>query len=148
MIHVMGDEIAQCNVSHRARMWPRLPPPLTHLPPSPPLPQTKLVSLLPRESSSKEVDAGLLTIVSYPAFAVETRDLANKTRTEVITKLQVEKTNIKSCIYMYMYNTNMAIELFAAKAVMTVYVCFHGNTGSLWVQEVPQRWLSNCEGGM
>ena len=95
MIHVMGDEIAQCNVSQRARMWPRLPPsPYSPPLPSPPLPQTKLVSLLPRESSSKEVDAGLLTIVSYPAFAVETRDLANKTRTEVITKLQVEKTNI------------------------------------------------------
>jgi phosphorylase kinase alpha/beta subunit len=62
VIHVMGDEIAQCN--------------------------TKLISLLPRESSSKEVDAGLLTIISYPAFAAGTSELSDITRSEVITKLE------------------------------------------------------------
>ena len=51
--------------------------------------QTKLVSLLPRESSSKEVDAGLLTIISYPAFAASTTELCDATRTEVISKLEV-----------------------------------------------------------
>lgn len=62
VIHVMGDEIAQCT--------------------------TKLVSLLPRESGSKEVDAGLLTIVSFPAFAAPTNDICSTTRTEIISKLE------------------------------------------------------------
>lgn len=49
--------------------------------------QTKLNSLLPRESSSKEIDAALLTIIGYPAFAVSDPSLASKTKEEVITKL-------------------------------------------------------------
>ncbi len=49
--------------------------------------QTKLNSLLPRESSSKEIDAALLTIVGFPAFAVSDPCMAQETKEEVITKL-------------------------------------------------------------
>lgn len=49
--------------------------------------QTKLNSLLPRESSSKEVDASLLTIIGYPAFAVENPDLIRETKDKIISKL-------------------------------------------------------------
>ena len=51
--------------------------------------QTKLLSLLPRESGSKEVDAGLLTIIGYPAFAVESQDVIHKTHSEILSKLMV-----------------------------------------------------------
>ena len=44
-------------------------------------------SLLPRESSSKEIDAGLLTIISYPAFAVENPNLYQETKEQIIEKL-------------------------------------------------------------
>lgn len=50
-------------------------------------PQTKLNSLLPRESSSKEVDAGLLTILSYPAFSVTDPSIISNTKEEIISKL-------------------------------------------------------------
>lgn len=62
VIHVLPDEIA------RARMT--------------------LQSLLPRESSSKEVDAALLSVISYPAFAVEAEALVDRTREDVVRKLQ------------------------------------------------------------
>lgn len=39
---------------------------------------------------SKEVDAGLLAIISYPAFAVEDVDIVNMTKEEIISKLQVQ----------------------------------------------------------
>jgi phosphorylase kinase alpha/beta subunit len=60
--HVLSDEIARARVT--------------------------LESLLPWESSSKEVDAALLTIVGYPAFAVDDKQLANRTRQRVIDLLQ------------------------------------------------------------
>ncbi|XP_065885747.1 phosphorylase b kinase regulatory subunit alpha, liver isoform-like [Dysidea avara] len=62
VIHVLPDEIQQCN--------------------------TKLMSLLPRESSSKEIDAGLLSIIGYPAFAVDSVDMINTVRKSVSEKLQ------------------------------------------------------------
>lgn len=62
VIHVLPDEIA------RARMT--------------------LESLLPRESGSKEVDAALLSIIGFPAFAVERKDLVDRTRQNVVEKLQ------------------------------------------------------------
>ncbi|MFM7370051.1 MAG: glycoside hydrolase family 15 protein, partial [Sphaerospermopsis kisseleviana] len=46
-----------------------------------------LESLLPRESASKEVDAALLSIISYPAFAVEDAQLRERTYKEIINKL-------------------------------------------------------------
>lgn len=52
-------------------------------------PQSILNSMLPRASTSKEVDAGLLSIISYPAFAVEDMELVNMTKEEIISKLQV-----------------------------------------------------------
>ena len=45
--------------------------------------------MLPRASTSKEVDAGLLSIISYPAFAVEDPELVAVTKSEIISKLQV-----------------------------------------------------------
>ncbi|MBV9849940.1 MAG: glycoside hydrolase family 15 protein [Armatimonadetes bacterium] len=47
-----------------------------------------LESLLPWESSSKEVDAALLSVVGFPAFAVEDADLARRTRERVVERLQ------------------------------------------------------------
>ncbi|OCT94195.1 phosphorylase b kinase regulatory subunit alpha, liver isoform isoform X1 [Xenopus laevis] len=50
--------------------------------------QSILYSMLPRASTSKEIDAGLLSIISYPAFAVEDINMVNVTKNEIITKLQ------------------------------------------------------------
>ncbi|XP_028338698.1 phosphorylase b kinase regulatory subunit alpha, liver isoform isoform X5 [Physeter macrocephalus] len=47
-----------------------------------------LFSMLPRASTSKEIDAGLLSIISFPAFAVEDVNLVNVTKNEIISKLQ------------------------------------------------------------
>ncbi|MBE9163606.1 MULTISPECIES: glycoside hydrolase family 15 protein [Microcoleaceae] len=62
VIHVLPDEIARSRVT--------------------------LESLLPRESSSKEVDAALLSVISFPAFAVEDKELVERTRNKIIDKLQ------------------------------------------------------------
>ncbi len=47
-----------------------------------------LHALLPRESASKETDAALLSIVGWPAFAVDKADLAERTRASVLAQLQ------------------------------------------------------------
>lgn len=44
-------------------------------------------ALLPRESGSKEVDAALLAIIGWPAFAVDEPDLVARTRGEILEKL-------------------------------------------------------------
>jgi len=62
VIHVLPDEIS------RARLT--------------------LESLLPRESGSKEVDAAVLSIISFPAFAIEDAGLVERTRQKIIDKLQ------------------------------------------------------------
>ena len=61
VIHVLPDEIARARVT--------------------------LEALLPRESSSKEVDAALLSAISFPAFAVEDEALREKTRQKILDKL-------------------------------------------------------------
>ncbi|XP_047437280.1 phosphorylase b kinase regulatory subunit alpha, liver isoform isoform X2 [Mugil cephalus] len=50
--------------------------------------QSILCSVLPRASTSKEIDAGLLSVISFPAFAVEDADLVAITKSEIISKLQ------------------------------------------------------------
>ncbi|VDN12885.1 unnamed protein product [Dibothriocephalus latus] len=60
-IHVLLDESQQCN--------------------------TVLENMLPRESHSKETDAALLGIISYPAFAVNDKQIIEKTRSTVLSKL-------------------------------------------------------------
>ncbi|XP_019485135.1 PREDICTED: phosphorylase b kinase regulatory subunit alpha, skeletal muscle isoform isoform X3 [Hipposideros armiger] len=62
VIHVLADEVQHC--------------------------QSILNSILPRASTSKEVDASLLSVVSFPAFAVEDNELVEVTKQEIITKLQ------------------------------------------------------------
>jgi phosphorylase kinase alpha/beta subunit len=62
VVHVLPDEIA------RTRMT--------------------LESLLPRESGSKEVDAALLSVIGFPAFAIENPTLVERTRNDVVNKLQ------------------------------------------------------------
>nr|XP_039256561.1 phosphorylase b kinase regulatory subunit alpha, skeletal muscle isoform-like isoform X2 [Styela clava] len=47
-----------------------------------------LYSMLPRESNSKEVDASLLSVIGYPAFAVSDENLVKLTRETVVKKLQ------------------------------------------------------------
>ncbi|WP_339065062.1 glycoside hydrolase family 15 protein [Teredinibacter turnerae] len=49
--------------------------------------RTNLAALLPRESLSKEVDAALLSIIGFPAFAVGDSILATETRDEILKKL-------------------------------------------------------------
>lgn len=62
VIHVMPDTIYWCN--------------------------TILQCMLPRESNSKETDSALLSIISYPAFALDDMNLINLTRNEILNKLQ------------------------------------------------------------
>uniref|UniRef100_A0A673JTA7 Phosphorylase b kinase regulatory subunit n=1 Tax=Sinocyclocheilus rhinocerous TaxID=307959 RepID=A0A673JTA7_9TELE len=62
VVHILADDIQHC--------------------------QSILSSMLPRASTSKEVEAGLLSIISYPAFAVEDMELVNITKEEIISKLQ------------------------------------------------------------
>ncbi|XP_045492080.1 probable phosphorylase b kinase regulatory subunit alpha isoform X3 [Colias croceus] len=62
VIHVLADEAQKC--------------------------QAVLQSMLPRESNSKELDSGLLSIISYPAFAVDDPNLITKTRETIVNKLQ------------------------------------------------------------
>lgn len=44
--------------------------------------------MLPRESSSKETDSGILSVIGFPAFAVDDPMLIQYTRETIITKLQ------------------------------------------------------------
>ena len=46
-----------------------------------------LLGLLPRESNSKETDSALLSIIGYPAYAVEDKDLVDLTRETIVKKL-------------------------------------------------------------
>ncbi|MDM7958696.1 MAG: glycoside hydrolase family 15 protein [Synechococcus sp. WH 8007] len=46
-----------------------------------------LSGLLPRESASKEVDAACLSVIGYPAWAVEDRALVERTRDKIRTEL-------------------------------------------------------------
>jgi phosphorylase kinase alpha/beta subunit len=62
VLHVAPDNIAQANIT--------------------------LLSMLPRESNTKETDAALLSVIGYPAFAVHDAALARRVRTEVVSKLQ------------------------------------------------------------
>ncbi|XP_061526776.1 phosphorylase b kinase regulatory subunit alpha, liver isoform isoform X3 [Phycodurus eques] len=62
VIHVLPDEVEHC--------------------------QSILCSMLPRASTSKEIDAGLLSVISFPAFAVEDAELVAITKSEIIRKLQ------------------------------------------------------------
>lgn len=52
--------------------------------------------MLPRASTSKEVDASVLSVISYPAFAVEDSELVEITKQEIITKLQVSSSALVS----------------------------------------------------
>ncbi|MGF1535279.1 MAG: glycoside hydrolase family 15 protein [Elainellaceae cyanobacterium] len=47
-----------------------------------------LESLLPRESGSKEVDASVLSVIGFPAFAIENTALVDKTRDAITGKLE------------------------------------------------------------
>ncbi|XP_063169756.1 phosphorylase b kinase regulatory subunit alpha, skeletal muscle isoform isoform X2 [Candoia aspera] len=62
VIHVLPDEVQHC--------------------------QSILRSMLPRASTSKEIDASLLSVISYPAFAVEDMEVVEKTKAEILAKLQ------------------------------------------------------------
>ncbi|XP_035825759.1 phosphorylase b kinase regulatory subunit alpha, liver isoform isoform X5 [Aplysia californica] len=62
VIHVLPDEAQQC--------------------------QAILQSMLPRESISKETDAALLTVISFPAFAVDDPELIALTHTTIKDKLE------------------------------------------------------------
>nr|XP_018905270.1 PREDICTED: probable phosphorylase b kinase regulatory subunit alpha isoform X2 [Bemisia tabaci] len=50
--------------------------------------QAVLQSMLPRESSSKELDSGLLAVISFPAFACDDPNLIDVSLSAIITKLE------------------------------------------------------------
>nr|XP_003700259.1 PREDICTED: probable phosphorylase b kinase regulatory subunit alpha isoform X2 [Megachile rotundata] len=62
VIHILADEAQKC--------------------------QAVLQSMLPRESNSKELDSGLLSVISFPAFAVDEPSLIQLTRDAITKKLQ------------------------------------------------------------
>ena len=62
VIHVLADEAHKC--------------------------QAVLQSMLPRESNSKELDSGLLSIIGFPAFAVDDPQLIESTRNAIVSRLQ------------------------------------------------------------
>lgn len=62
VIHVLADEAHKC--------------------------QAVLQSMLPRESNSKELDSGLLSIIGFPAFAVDDPTLIINTREAILSKLE------------------------------------------------------------
>jgi phosphorylase kinase alpha/beta subunit len=62
VIHVLADEAHKC--------------------------QAVLQSMLPRESNSKELDSGLLSVIGFPAFAVDDPQLIEATRDAIVTRLQ------------------------------------------------------------
>lgn len=62
VLHVLPDEIARTRIT--------------------------LESLLPRESASKEVDAAVLPVIGFPAFAVDDPNLVKRSRDKIIEKLQ------------------------------------------------------------
>ncbi|XP_043262174.1 probable phosphorylase b kinase regulatory subunit alpha isoform X2 [Colletes gigas] len=62
VIHILADEAQKC--------------------------QAVLQSMLPRESNSKELDSGLLSVISFPAFAVDEPNLIQLTRDTITKKLQ------------------------------------------------------------
>jgi len=50
--------------------------------------KSTLKALLPRESNSKETDSALLSIIGYPAYAVEDEDLVHLTKEKIVKKLE------------------------------------------------------------
>lgn len=62
VIHVLADEAHKC--------------------------QAVLQSMLPRESNSKELDSGILSIIGFPAFAVDDPALIEQTRSAIVKRLQ------------------------------------------------------------
>jgi phosphorylase kinase alpha/beta subunit len=48
---------------------------------------TTLHASLPRESYSKEIDAALLSVISFPAFAMHDQEVVERTRSEIVKKL-------------------------------------------------------------
>lgn len=62
VIHVISDDIARSRIA--------------------------LESLLPRESTSKEVDSAVLSITGFPAFAVDNEDIRKKTDALICEKLE------------------------------------------------------------
>jgi len=62
VIHVAPDNIAQSNIT--------------------------LCAMLPRESNTKEIDAALLSVIGFPAFAVRDKALVQKVRREIVGKLE------------------------------------------------------------
>ncbi len=60
-IHVLPDNLAQAEIS--------------------------LYSLLPRESATKEIDSALLSIIGFPAFAVDDEQLLERVETSIRSKL-------------------------------------------------------------
>lgn len=75
--------------------------------------------MLPRASTSKEVDAGVLSIISYPAFAVEDIDIVNITKEEIISKLQVNMDINNYCNYL----VDFTLDVFQVPGILMYFLC-------------------------
>ncbi|MBP0000852.1 MAG: glycoside hydrolase family 15 protein [Cyanobacteria bacterium SID2] len=62
VVHILSDDIARTRIT--------------------------LEALLPRESNSKEVDAAVLSVIGFPAFAAEDEQLIDRTHRKIVEKLQ------------------------------------------------------------
>ena len=85
----VGMAKAALEVVNGAQLLPGADSPRIHVP-ADAIAQARhtLESLLPRESESKETDAALLSIIGFPAFAVGDATLIERTRSEIVGKLQ------------------------------------------------------------
>ena len=103
----------------------------------------------------KEIAASVLSVISFPAFAVEDADLVHLTRSVIVERLEVEyeekslsplpfgfpfKLNVKSR-FLYL----SAKQCICFKYILTSITCmvtvYLSCIGSVWMQKIPKRWL-------
>ena len=97
--------------------------------------------MLPRESNSKEVDAYLLSIIGFPAFAVEDADLLNLTRQTLIDKLQVRHAVVRV--------ENWLVFCWCAlTGLLTLFFLVAARAGPLWTAPFSPGWLPHQQGGL
>lgn len=83
---------------------------------------------------SKEVDAGLLAIISYPAFAVEDMSIVNRTKEEIISKLQVWRLRWDNVL-------KVQAEFVSLSCLSPV------RPGPIRLLQVPPGWTQDTQGG-
>lgn len=96
---------------------------------------------------SKEVDAGVLAIISYPAFAVEDIRIVNLTKEEIISKLQVQIRRVmngEKCVMTMKCQLNDRLYQCIKCDTMAITVYSFLCSGSIWLLQVSPRWTQNA----